>query len=307
MHYEVMYSPGDPNKKGWMQKDQDINTRHQNWYRLSRIVFTDLFYETGVYYNLKRGQRAKLDRKNQLAINPQLPLTRGERSANRGHTSGFPLWSIPLLLGASFVGAGVDAAERYSKTERLGSHYLANRFHNLHQRLAIDETVRGNNGVNEGIVSRLAPQLRVGSAAVLASQEPANYIVNMADLLEATEEALRQDGTTANLERRRRHDTLFTEKAPQPLSAQDQRVRAAEVFMSSSLLSNGEICDISLERRADYHPDGEKTFRIEMTTPYAYLYEGIDMTGAYEPYRRLYADRLLNPDPIAELVQSSIA
>ena len=307
MTYEVIYSPGDPQKDGWAQKDQDINARHQHWHRLSRIVLTDLFHETGVYDNLKRGQRAKLERKNQLALNPQLPLTRGERSANRGHASGIPLWAIPILLGASVVGAGVDAVERHSKTERIGSQYLASKFQNLHQRLGIDETIRGIDGVNEGIVSRLAPQLRVGSAAVLASQEPANYIVNMADLLEATEEALRQDGTTANLERRRRLNTLFTEKAPQPLSAQDQRVRAAEVFMGSSLLSNGELCDISLERRADFLPDGEKTFRIHMTTPYAYLYEGTDMTDAYEPYRRLYADRLLNPDPIAELVQNSIA
>ena len=91
MHYEVIYSPGDPNKEGWAQKDQDINARHQNWHRLSRIVLTDLFHETGGYDNLKRGQGAILERKNQVARNAQRPLTRAELPANRGHTNGSPL------------------------------------------------------------------------------------------------------------------------------------------------------------------------------------------------------------------------
>lgn len=307
MSYPEIYFPlSDPNREGWLQADRDMTALQGNWHRLSRIVFTDLVHETGLYDELKRGQRAKLERNNEHALNPELPLTRSEaRAANRGHVSGFPLWSIPILAGASAIGAGVEAAERYSKTGKPGSSYLTKKFEHLHKRMALDSAIRDIDDINEGIISRLAPEIRVGSAAVIASQEPTDYVVNMTELLEAAEAALLQDGTTSELERIKRANPLFTKEAPRPLSVQDQRSHAAEVFMGSSLLRNGELGEISLERQAIFLPDGENTFRISVTTPYAHLYEGMDLTGAYEPSKRLYADTLLDPDPITELLRNS--
>ena len=306
---QLRFGHGEHNREGWLQKERDMEAGSENWNRLARIVLTDLFHETGLYDELSRGQRKKLDRRNQIAIDPETPRTyRERRAANQAYANGsFPLWSIPVILGASFVGAGAESLESYSKTGKPGSTWLGKRFQALDRRLTLDEEIRSVDAIHEGIISRLGPEVRIGTAALEASGEPTDYVINIRELLEAAEATFEQDGTTANLVAKRRASPLFTEEAPRPLSMQDQRVRAAQVFMASGLLREGALCQIDLERRADLLPDGDNTFRIHTSAPYAYLYEDTDLTDAYQPSTWLYSDRVLDPSPLTELLQRSVS
>lgn len=297
--------PGDPNEEAWKQKEQDDLDSFRNWTRLSRIVLTDFFHESGLYQELSRGQQSKLNRLNQLAINPELPLTRKEvRRQKHANDDGLPIWSLPLLPVIIASAKSLDLVEKYSKTSKPGSGIVAEKIKKYENYLNLSEAIE-----NEYLDVRscaLMPEIRLGEAALNLSSEPSEYLVSMNELLEAAEEAASIDGTNAKFENKGRNN-IFTELSPTLHTRKDQRARAAEVFMNSRLLNNRELYIIKRERRAEFLPDGNERFRIHTSLPYENLFQGRDLTQDYQPRINIYADKLLNPDPIYELLSDSRA
>lgn len=303
MNYELLMNPTNPDHEGWKQKQQDIMVSDANWRRLATLVMADLYHEAGFYDDLSKGLQAELNRYEQLALDPSLPLTRGEiRERESGHESGFPIWGLPIIIGVAAISPILQGLESLSRSGIKGSQPLANRFDRQERRSRLASAMRNERRYAK--VSSLNPQSRAAQRAMILSSEPADFIITMDDLLEANEAIAQQDNTDESL-LSWRELRVTTEDPISPRSLEQQRALAAEVFMNSGILQNGELSSICLERRADFLPDGPKTFRIHTSSPYEYLYESSPPTaedyGKEKPWFALRVD----PNPVDELLEAS--
>lgn len=306
MPYEVLFDREDPNYPEWLKKDKALNTERRNWNRLATIALHDLYVESGVFMQMTNGQRRKINRRRELAEHPELPLTKRElREKNRQYHDGFRPAELPLLVLAGGIAGLYKGIESYGNSALPGNKKATALVDRIDGRLRIDESLRyDGSSVN---ASALMPLHRVGLEALKTSTEPKSFIINARELLEAANEAARQDGTDEYLEKAR-FLSIFTETAPMALSHDAQRRIAARSFMESSLLADVKLSLTHLERKVDFLPDGASTFRIEASTPYAHLYVDEDLGNYYEDFSRethVLADDFLEDDPLRALLITS--
>ncbi|MCA9309358.1 hypothetical protein KC973_03205 [Candidatus Saccharibacteria bacterium] len=305
---ESGYYSGDYGNPGVERRRADAKEAEHNWYRLAQLALSDLFHESGLYDGLSRSQKKQLNRDTYLALHPDAKRTRREkRNMNRHYEPGFPLWSIPILLAVGGAALGFEVLEKYAQTGKLGSKTINHISDREKMHATLNEAL--NKELSGVVVSALQPEWRASGVALVESQEPTDYVIAIDDLLGAAEAEMTKSGANAEMQRARVLSAFYAEFAPNPLTLQDQRVHAAATFLGSNLLRDGKLANTRLERHAQYLADGPSTFRLRVTHPYTELYENApdlgDLTHTYEHRPGAYADELVDPDPVVELVKSS--